>query len=81
MSKYTAVILRPDYIADPHYGEDTYLAHVEADNPTMAAAAGRQQVFAADMRDGVGIQSSADYNVLFVFDGHLDALRVYGWQL
>lgn len=29
MKPYTVLLLRPDYIAEP-YGQDTYLAHVNA---------------------------------------------------
>lgn len=70
--KYTVLLLRPDYIAS-QYGEDTYLAHVEAETVVQAMASAQIEAWDAD-NEGEKDGDSADhcdYNVLFTTEGHL----------
>lgn len=69
MRPYTVLLLRPDYIAEP-YGQDTYLAHVEAENPDEAVVAGQIRVWNVDKGDDAGTPWT-DYHPLLVLDGHL----------
>lgn len=69
MKPYTVLLLRPDYIAEP-YGQDTYLAHVNANNPDEAVVAAQMQVWNEDHGDDAG-SSWDDYHPLLVLDGHL----------
>lgn len=69
MKPYTVLLLRPDYIAEP-YGQDTYLAHVDANNPDEAVVAAQMQVWNEDHGDDAG-SSWDDYHPLLVLDGHL----------
>jgi hypothetical protein len=66
--KYTVILLRPDYVADV-FGQDTYLAHVEASVSSDAVI--RAQIEANEQDDG---NNSLDYYPLAVFAGHLDDL-------
>jgi hypothetical protein len=66
--KYTVILLLPDYVADV-FGQDTYLAHVDAPNAPRAVALGQHEACAADGNDVV-----TDYYPLAVFAGHLDDL-------
>jgi hypothetical protein len=68
---YTVLLLRPDYIAD-QYGEDTYLAHVTAGNPTEALAEARREVAKADGNDE---PEWNDYACLCIFEGTLTDLN------
>lgn len=62
---YTALVLRPDYMAT-NYGQDTFLAHVEATGPAQAQRIARQQAASADHSE----ESSEDYYILLVIEGH-----------
>lgn len=68
MKPYTILLLRPDYIAKP-YGQDTYMAHVEAENPANAIEAAQIEVWKEDHGDDAG-ESWTDYNVLLIIEGH-----------
>lgn len=68
MRPYTVLLLRPDYLADS-YGQDTYLAHVDAENPDNAVVAGQMQVWNVDKGDDAGTPWT-DYHPLLVLDGH-----------
>lgn len=68
MKPYTVLLLRPDYRAYS-YGQDTYLAHVEAENPDDAVVAGQIGVWKEDAGDEAGT-SWSDYHPLLVLDGH-----------
>lgn len=68
MKPYTVLLLRPDYIAEP-YGQDTYMAHVEAENPVNAIEAAQIEVWNEDHGDDAG-ESWTDYNVLLIIEGH-----------
>ena len=68
MKPYTVLLLRPDYIAKP-YGQDTYMAHVEAENPANAIETAQIEVWKEDHGDDAG-ESWTDYNVLLIIEGH-----------
>ena len=62
---YTVLVLRPDYMAT-NYGQDTFLAHVEATGPAQAQRIARQQAAETDRSD----VSSEDYYILLLIEGH-----------
>jgi hypothetical protein len=68
---FTVLLMRPDYIAG-QYGEDTYLAHVTAPDPTEALAAARREVAKADGNDE---PEWNDYTCLCIFEGTHDDLN------
>lgn len=68
---YTVLVLRPDYAAT-NYGQDTFLAHVEAVGPAQAQRIARQEAAAADRSE----QPSEDYYILLVLEGHQYDRRV-----
>ncbi len=61
--KYTVLMLYPDFIAE-NYGEDNYLAHVEAD--TVGEALAQAQRMAFEDFGELGLQ--ADWYALFICD-------------
>jgi hypothetical protein len=65
MTRYTVMLLRPDYVADG-FGEDTYLAHVRAETPTAAITSAQQEVARLDDIDG---DQAADYYPLITTKG------------
>lgn len=68
---YTVLVLRPDYMAT-NYGQDTFLAHVEAAGPAQAQRIARREAAAADRSE----VSSEDYYTLLLIEGHHDDRRV-----
>lgn len=79
MKQYTVLLLRPDYIADD-YGQDTYLAHVEAFDVLTAQETAQREAYQTDgfFDDGDDHDpgpSCADYLVLTVFEGHLNDMK------
>lgn len=73
--KYTVLLLYPDYLAS-NYGEDTYLAHVESDNPPNALCAAQREASSANQKDNAvdcDIELT-DFRPLLVAAGHLDDL-------
>ena len=77
--KYTVLLLRPDYIAS-NYGQDTYLAWVEAPSVEEAQVLAQREAYQSDVPpdDDSHDESSCrpDYYVLFVAEGHVDNLAV-----
>ena len=69
MTKYTVLLLRPDYVADG-FGTDTYLAQVEADSVGAAVLAAQAEVAEIDDRD----LKSTDYYPLITIEGWHDDL-------
>jgi len=63
--KFTVLLLRPDYMADG-FGEDTYLAHVRAQNPETAIEQAQQEVAKLDDIDDA---KAADYYPLITIKG------------
>lgn len=79
--KYTVVLLRPDYIAE-EYGEDTYVAFVETDAEKSfkaAIVAAQKQVYKADRKDKVWVESADDYKAIAIFEGHHECLY-WAWM-
>ncbi len=79
MKRYTVLLLRPDYIADD-YGQDTYLAHVEAFDVLTAQETAQREAYQTDgFFDGDDehdpVSACADYLVLAVFEGHLNDMK------
>lgn len=62
--KYTVLLLRPDTIANP-FGQDTFLAHVEAEDVELAVEAAQ-----ADAAEADGLDDSTSYHPLLVIAGH-----------
>lgn len=77
--KYTVLLLRPDYIASD-YGQDTYLAWVEADDVATAQVLAQREAYQADVPpDDDDYDESAhrpDYHVLIVVEGHMVNMAV-----
>ncbi|WP_087746391.1 MULTISPECIES: hypothetical protein [unclassified Acidovorax] len=77
--RYTVLVLRPDWIADP-YGQDTYMAHVMAGSVETAQIAAQREAYQCDASpddEGYGDPDFwSDYFVLAVFEGHLSDKRV-----
>lgn len=78
MNNYTVLLLRPDYIAI-NFGTDTYLAHVVANGPALAAEKAQMEAWVTDNGGPDAISDDAegdeqDYAVLFVAMGHLKDL-------
>ena len=63
---YTVLLLYPDYIAD-NYGEDTYLAHVEADNIDDALTEAQLEAHKVNNFEG----NHNDFAPLFICEGHI----------
>lgn len=70
---YTVLVLRPDYMA-ANYGQNTFLAHVRADDPALAQRLARQEAAAADRSEAF----SEDYYILLTLEGHHYDKRVEG---
>lgn len=73
LKPYTMLLLRPDYEAD-NYGQDTYLAHVEATDPCHAAEVAQAEAMKVDGHTEEDETDPGDYFVLFTADGHIDDL-------
>ncbi len=75
---YTVILLRADYMTD-NYGQDTYMAHIEAPSAKDAVRLARQEVI-ADYLDGTEPEGMAcepeDLYVIAVFKGKHDDLWV-----
>jgi hypothetical protein len=74
--KYTVMLQRPDYIADP-YGVDTYTAFVDEASVAAAVHAARVEVIEADFGSDAEFEENGhdglDYAVLAIFKGHIMA--------
>jgi hypothetical protein len=70
MSPFTVVLIRPDSIAYPHFGEDFYIAHVEAENPSTALKAAQLEVAETDDM----LDEYQDYRPVVIYAGHLEDL-------
>lgn len=77
--KYTVLLLRPDYIASD-YGQDTYLAWVEAPSVEEAQVLAQREAYRSDVPlDDDGHDESScrpDYHVLLVVEGHMVNMAV-----
>ena len=80
-TKFTVVLLRPDYMtSDTPYGQDIYVALIEANDCDDAVQAAQQEVFQADRIDGLAPESLDDYALVVMFEGHHVPV-LFGWQL
>lgn len=66
---YTVMLLYPDYVSDE---QETFLTHVEAETPELAAKAGKAQA-ALHMRKyhDTEFDKPEDFRVLFTTPGHI----------
>ncbi len=72
MPKYTVVLLRHEDM-----GGEPYIAYVDSESGSKAVKAAREEVFAADKKDGLHEDlfvkpQLSDYRALVVFTGHPD---------
>ncbi len=74
--KFTILVLKPDYIADA-FGQDTFLAYVEAHSVDMAESMAQLQASNADCSSDAEREDAnpEDYHILAVFEGHLPDLK------
>lgn len=75
--KYTVLLLRPDYQTE-NFGQDTFQAHVEADDVAQAREFGQRQALCADCPasdDDHDDYHRNDYFVLAVYEGHLEDIN------
>lgn len=79
-TQWTVVLLRPDYIAE-EYGEDTYVAHVEADGNEWGTVikAAQAQAYKVDKKDKVNIERKTDYKAIAIFAGHQEC-QYWAWM-
>ena len=83
MKKFTVILLRPDYLASDDaggFGQDVYVAFVNATNAMAAVGRGQREVFKADIADELGPESRCDYAPVLVLPGHVKP-ELWGWQL
>ena len=81
MSRFTVVLLRPDYLCDDvPYGQDVYVALVEANNIYEGVMMARREVWENDREDGLEPDSMLDYAMCVAFEGHHD-VKLFGWQM
>lgn len=67
--KYSVLLLRPDYAANP-YGTDTYLAHVEGHDAAAAVRVAQAEMVSVDDANG----NPGDYHPLVTIEGWHDDL-------
>ena len=83
MKKFTVILLRPDYLASDDaggFGQDVYVAYVEAKHAKVAAAKAQREVFRVDTANEQDPGSPDDYAVVVVLPG-LTAPALWGWML
>lgn len=68
MTKFTVLLLYPDYLQDN--GDDTYQAWVEADTVQEAKEKAQNEVFNQEVDDVDSTESPEDFAVLAVYEGH-----------
>lgn len=69
--KFTVLVLKPDYIANA-FGQDTFLAYVEAYEVAAAQELAQLQASNADCNTDAEREDAnpEDYHILSVFEGH-----------
>lgn len=67
MKKYTVILIYPDYLAD-NYGEEFYIAHVEAETTSRALALAQKYAFESNG----GANFPEDFALCAIFHGHLE---------
>lgn len=81
--KYTVVLLRPKYITASTgevFGQDIYVAFVEAATPEAALLKAQAEVFEADTENWLRPRKAEDYKLCVMFEGHHKPKR-FGWQM
>lgn len=73
MKKYTVVLSYPDYTQNGNEGE-TFMAHVEARSPILAAKKAMRLAFA---QNHGSIDNWGDFGIVAVFAGHHDDLKTH----
>lgn len=75
MKKFTVLLLYPDYMSD-NFGQDTCMAHVNAEDVARAQEAAQARMVQIrleyDEEDG---QDPDDYFVLMVIEGHHNDIK------
>jgi len=75
MTDYTVLLLYPDYLTDS-FGQETYLAHVKADNVNQAIQKAQEEVISGnDPIDGLDYSKLEDFFPLFACAGHQKDIR------
>ena len=77
LQPYTVLMIVPDTIAH-QYGEDTYLAHINAENVEEAqqvAQAEAMEVLSGE--EGIGDCVGTDFAVVFVCEGHMADIHIW----
>jgi hypothetical protein len=78
-TKFTVVLMRPNYRADP-FGQDCYVARVEAVNTYRAREEAQKEAWNSDNKNlGKTEGAPDDYYPLLVFDGHPE-VKLFGFQ-
>ena len=77
MQKYTVLTIVPEYLAE-NYGEDTYLAYVEAENVEQAQQVAQTEAMSAlSGEDGIDDCVGTDFLVCFVCEGHMADIHIW----
>jgi len=75
--KYTVLTIVPEYLAE-NYGEDTYLAYVEAENVEQAQQVAQTEAMSAlSGEDGIDDCVGTDFLVCFVCEGHMADIHIW----
>ena len=83
MKKFTVILLRPDYLASDDaggFGQDVYVAFVEAGSAQGAVELAQHEVFDLDTIDSLCPEDPNDYALVLVQPGHVKP-GLWGWQL
>lgn len=79
-NKFTVILLRPDYLCDDTpYGQEVYVAYVEANDCSSALKTAQQEVFDVDTAIELEVNDYTDYALCVMFDGFINPC-LFGWQ-
>lgn len=76
MIKYTVVLLYPDYMTG-NFGQDVFVAHVEALDTDQAISSAQDKAFDANAS---ACMDSHDFALVVMFGGWHEP-ELYGWEL
>lgn len=68
MQTFTVIVLRPDYIANPSYGQDFSMIYVSSEDDKSVPDMARNKIHEMDARNGK-TSNPEDYAVLAVIPG------------
>lgn len=74
MKNFTVLLLYPDYMSD-NFGQDTYLAHVKAEDVKGAQRVAQLKLLRNLGKDYAGTVDPNDYAVLMVIEGHHNDIK------